>query len=218
MKTKYNLPLVLSYPRSGMNWLRHCVERMSGLRTPGPDLGLVDSETYAFCRIHNILRGQHKASPRGSSWEKVCLILRDYRENYVRTPLLQRRRYTTWKAWNYTSYAENIRYFDQFDGPKLLVRYEDHAGGFGETIRFLDWAGIECTALTDDDLAEEVTRSKQCYNSQHKKYYRRTPQREITDEVKRASKASLFNILGDDLFDKYLGCYDDSPQPVRSAA
>ena len=213
-----DLPLVLSYPRSGMNWLRHCVERMSGRNTPGPNLGLVESEEYAFCRLHNIRRGQRKASPRGASWNRVCLILRDYRESYVRTPLLQRRRFTTCKNWNYTSYAHNILYFEQYTGPKLLIRYEDHVGAFTESIRFLFWADIPHTVLTDDDYAAEVRHSKQYYSNEHRKYYRRTPRREITDQVKQASKEALVRILGDELFDKYLSCYDDNTAALRAAA
>ena len=211
------MSLVLSYPRSGMNWLRHCVETMSGRLTPGPHLGLLDTDQYAFCRLHNIKRGQAKANPRGASWNRVCLILRDYRENYVRTPYFQRSKFTTIKKWNFTSYAENILYFNQYPGPKLLLRYESHVKGFDDSIQFLEWAEIPHQPLAASQLQAEVQRSKGQYRKDQNKYYRRIPNRQITPETAAAARQSLVKILGESMFAKYLGCYD-RPLPASKAA
>ena len=211
------LPLVLSYPRSGMNWLRYCVERMSGRPTPGPDLGLVPPGDFVFCRLHDTWQGTRTATWRGARWDRVCLIVRDYRESYVRTPFLQRRRYTTFKKRTFAAYAENIRYFDQFPGDKLLLRYETHIKGFEASMRFMEWAGIDYTPLPESAFKDETEQSRRCYQRDQNWYYWRIRNRNITPGIERASRQAVVKILGPDLFEKYLASYDQPAEKLKRA-
>ncbi len=199
-----------------MNWLRHCVETMSGLKTPGPDHGLIEGQEFAFCRLHYVNLGAktHKVTPRNNHWDGLCLLLRNYCENYVRTP---RWTYTSLRSRKFRFYATNILFFERYEGPKLLVRYEDHIGGFEESMRFMTWAGVPYTPLDPSQYEVEAAKSKQWYRQDKTQYYRRTPNREITDRVRQDSKQTLLRILGPQLFDKYLGVYEH-PQESRNRA
>ena len=210
-------PFVLSYPRSGMNWLRHCVETMSGLKTPGPDHGLVDATDFAFCRLHyiNLAAKTQKVTPRNNHWNGLCLLLRNHRENYVRTP---RWTYTSLRSWKFRFYANNILYFERYEGPKLVIRYEDHIGGFEESMRFMTWAEIPFTPIDPLQYEAEAEKSRQWYRQDTKKYYRRTPNREITDTVLQRAKQILLSKLGPQLFDKYLGVYEQPEESLKRAA
>ncbi len=210
-------PFVLSYPRSGMNWLRHCVETMSGLKTPGPDHGLVGTKEFAFCRLHYIKLDAEaqKVTPRNTHWNGLCLMLRNYRENYVRTP---RWTFTSLREGKFRSFANNIIFFEHYAGPKLVIRYEDHIQGFEEAMRFMTWAGIPYTPLDPSQYEAESERSKQWYRQDKRKYYRRTPNREITDQVRRDSKQALLKTLGPRLFEKYFSVYNAPGEPLKRAA
>ena len=72
----HDLPLLASYPRSGTNWIRYIVESISGLPTPG-EHRLLSGTNYCIDRAHC-------AYPIISSYKKVVLVLRDYRECILR--------------------------------------------------------------------------------------------------------------------------------------
>ncbi len=121
----YDKPLLISYPRSGTNWIRYIIECLSGKPTPGQE------------RVHSgtdyIIDRAHKAYPVIHRHDKVILILRDYRECLLRSNIeswlefgdverfLEERGTFTPPHW----YIDNLKEYDLFQGNKLLVYYED---------------------------------------------------------------------------------------------
>src|ERR1041385_1141052 len=74
--------LVISFPRSGLNWLRHCAEHFSGKRTPGR-VHLISEGPTLFDRAHDVTRPNKRDyvslyGPDGREiYQKVALLLRD---------------------------------------------------------------------------------------------------------------------------------------------
>ena len=84
------LPVVISCPRSGLNWVRYCVEKTGGLPTPGLRV-LIDgnaASSWAFLRTHDaqgLLRRPESAAwsivpPQAFAERAILLLIRDPRE------------------------------------------------------------------------------------------------------------------------------------------
>ncbi|MBB5514128.1 hypothetical protein FHS89_000126 [Rubricella aquisinus] len=117
---------VISAPRSGLNWLRYCVEHFWALRTPGIT-SLIDRRAQpqpAFLRSHDaegqlgaFAAASHRPVPEAAAHGPLLLILRDPLESYVRMadqalPAM-------------AGYVGNLRYFARHPGPKRVAYYED---------------------------------------------------------------------------------------------
>ena len=121
----YHRPLLVSYPRSGTNWVRYIVECISGCPTPGEER-LVSGDNYFLDRAH-------RAYPVMKLYKKVLLIVRDYRECILRhkqdvwsdypdvVALLTDETHEHPPSW----YIQNIQAFDAFKGEKVLIYYEN---------------------------------------------------------------------------------------------
>lgn len=137
-----NIPIIISYPRTGLNWVRYCLEYFSGRRTPGITKLIGDGDPIVY-RTHDVL---NRSGRRSEAWtpfydadgqprfNKAILIIRDYKASYVREA---RRRLSRME-----SYMDNIAAFDRFEGDKLLVYYEDLILDMAEMSRILSFAGI----------------------------------------------------------------------------
>ena len=73
---KYDAPLLASYSRSGTNWLRYFIETISNRPTPG-HLRSVFGTDYIVDRAHRAYPVLHK-------YEKVILVVRDYKKCMLR--------------------------------------------------------------------------------------------------------------------------------------
>ena len=138
---------VVSAPRSGLNWLRYCVERFYGLPTPGKDALIAKpaQASLAFIRSHDPL-GRTKGKTGSVAWSpidpaavagaRVLLIVRDPLEIFVRM--------ARGKLRLFRIYADNLRFFVLADTPsKLCVHYEDIVGdprAMWQALAFLDLA------------------------------------------------------------------------------
>lgn len=121
----YDKPLLMSYSRSGTNWVRYMIEFLSDRPTPG-HTRLVDGGNYVIDRAH-------KGFSVINRYSKVVLLIRNYKECLVRHSL------DRWKKSSSTKefledrkqeqppdwYIKNIQAFDSFKFDKLLVYYED---------------------------------------------------------------------------------------------
>jgi len=122
---KYELPLLISYSRSGTNWLRYIIEYASEKPTPGL-VRLVSGDNYIIDRAH-------KGFEVIENYKKVLLIIRDYRECLIRqNQILWDKHKNVEKFLNDQKsqqpaswYIDNIKAFDKFSGEKLLIYYED---------------------------------------------------------------------------------------------
>jgi len=132
---------VVSAPRSGLNWLRFCVEHYLGVRTPGPMVLIPqdDSSRLAFARSHNAKTGSNssRGTPLGDLTgpdDKILLLVRDPLETFVRSAE------SNFKFFN--KFIQNIHYFCGAQcNNKYLSYYEDHTGSpsaMFAVLQFLD--------------------------------------------------------------------------------
>jgi|GEM_PF-1172199 len=187
--------LLASFPKSGSNWVRYCLEHFSGLRTPGSvrQLLVMDGPTVIDRRHFlrkgdreyfkaNIVRTKPKidrASPsilRSPAWfrslrrvDKVQRIVRERRVLLIlRSPFALYRRVGAVSPAAMRGYLGNIDVFDHCQRDKLLVYYEDLIRDFSEMERILKFVGIPYD-LADFNIAEHRLRSLQLYAQAHDK-------------------------------------------------
>lgn len=182
--------IILSYPRSGLNWVRYCIEYFSGKRTPGR-MKLISSGAPVIYRSHNVQKnnGPNSCTCRfydengDPMHENVVLILRNYRETFIRSkrnvldndgkaPGKLIRRINEGEVKSFKHYFENIRAYDSFQGSKLLIRYEDLVKDFSVMEEILDFLSISHNTK-NFDLAEHREKSIGIYDSQHKSFTKR---------------------------------------------
>ena len=72
----YHRPLLVSYPRSGTNWIRYIIESITSKPTPG-QTRLHTGTDYYIDRAHQAYDVMHR-------YRKVLMVIRDYREAIIR--------------------------------------------------------------------------------------------------------------------------------------
>ena len=133
---------VVSAPRSGLNWLRFCLEHYLGVKTPGKDV-LVKSTAGldpVFRRTHNARKGARPE--RGTpllavtgAEDKVLILLRDPLETFVRAA---EKRYK-----DYSGFIENIRYFTDCPArQKHAAYYEDMTASPASMLQTISFLAI----------------------------------------------------------------------------
>jgi hypothetical protein len=129
--------LIASYPRSGLNWVRYCIEWFSGRPTPGRPL-LQEFGLPIIHRSHDLI-GDAWWGPRpwptlyGSPYRRLLLLLRNYKEGLACEGLDD---FTRMRP-----YLNNLQAWEGFAGDKLVVHYEDLIADFtwmGRILSFLD--------------------------------------------------------------------------------
>lgn len=160
--------MLLSFSKSGSNWVRYCIEHFSGQRTPGSKRQLLVTDGPAIIeRQHFIERWHrrqllsHQAPEPGEpprqfkrsltrEWfshvmkrPRTWRIIRDRRILLLlRNPLDTYVRVRATAPRALAGYAGNIRVFDACKREKLLVYYEDLMADFSEMGRVLDFIDI----------------------------------------------------------------------------
>lgn len=197
--------IIVSYQRSGLNWVRYCIEALTGLRTPGRTK-LVRSGEPGVYRTHYVGKNNGPGSTACRFYggdgrplhDRVVLLLRDYRESFLRESK-SRKNYRLSasairndKVFNYWHYFENLRAFDEFTGEKILVRYEDLVCDFTEVVRILDFLRMRYD-LTDFDVDAHRAASLNIYDTQHRsftmsdlfdfRWHQRRAEAEVLDEL-----------------------------------
>ena len=131
---RYDLPLLASYSRSGTNWVRYFLESVTGRPTPG-QTRLHRGHDYCIDRAHRAFKVMHR-------YQKVVLLVRDYRECILRhhqkiwsayadpITLLMDEGLEQPPLW----YIRNLQAFDKFQNDKLLLYYEDLVQEPGSTL------------------------------------------------------------------------------------
>lgn len=166
--SKYELPLLASYSRSGTNWIRYFIETITHRPTPG-QFRCVSGTDYVVDRAHRAYPVLHK-------YERVILVVRDYRECLLRHNKNHWRATKDVKSFLEDSklkqpccwYIENIKAFDSFQYPKLLIYYEDVIRSpeteFAKIGRFLDFPEKDvCEFL--NNLEEHFKKSVSAYTA-----------------------------------------------------
>jgi hypothetical protein len=212
-----DVPIVLSYQRSGLNWLRHCVERVSGRRTPGNYPHIYERGKAVFHRAHSANNvdedpfseempffDRKGGRPR---YSKMLLLVRNYKELYVR----QAKKNLTLMA----DYVNNLLVYDAFEGEKMISYYEDVVLDFWNAMpRALEFLNVT-NGLEGFDYEKERAESLTWY---HKKY-RTNPDAFVVNDVLRHSRKldaetrrtldAHFRRELPGAFDKYLTRYEE---------
>lgn len=224
---------VVSAPRSGLNWLRFCVEHYFGVKTPGHDILVKGDKSHppAFIRAHNARKGPNtrKGTSLGEitkAEDKVLLLLRDPLETFVRSADRRFRRFN--------NFVEIIRYFSSAPAnAKLAAYYEDYTvnpAAMAKIFTFLDIAPSHGHSVPSVDKLKEDwttlgTKSRETYDKQqaHGKgaMTKENPtdfsfhQRQLTEDEKQQVWRFLQRKLTPDQL-KLLARYQP-PQGVRKA-
>ena len=180
--------LLVSFPKSGSNWVRYCVEHFSGRRTPGTTRRtvLVSEGPTVFDRIHFVDKRHrnifmHSRARRGltdyahtdktglhgwlSTWRK------DRRVRAVqnrRLLLLLRSPYESFARNRLTApedligYLGNVQAFEACRRDKLLVYYHDLVADLAAIGRILDFLAVRYD-FTGFELEHHRQRSLELY-------------------------------------------------------
>lgn len=123
---------VLSYPRSGVTWFRYCVEQLTGRPTLGPseaDLPICNRDDVQL----DVDPEKEYVLFKRHSWNKNEITEDDFLFLIVRNHVETLSRHYTSDGHNMRQilnqdvqdYVENIEKFQQFQGEKLQLYYED---------------------------------------------------------------------------------------------
>jgi len=186
-------PLVVSYPRSGVNWFCRAFETITGQRSPGQDRGIVSNKQRpAFRRTHTTESVRLCRRFRDGVLDSVLLLLRDPAWSYAR-------RHTC--PFPFSAYIHNIEFFDRCSWPKKLVYYDEL---FTEASIYdiVDW--MEIPHGTFEDFEQTLAASHTWYaTTKHPRYDPREP----TMADRQAAHCECRTRLGPVLYRKYLGRY-----------
>jgi hypothetical protein len=173
VKLSQSRALVISFQRSGLNWLRHCAEYFGGIRTPGrPQLIL--QGPVLFDRAHDVRRSTKRSDFAGlyaadgsEVYGKVALLLRDPYDCFT-SHYLGRKGFRFKKGLEaFESYANNINAFDQLRrAEKAVFYFEDYINQKTGTFAFLRFFGIEPGARPHH-FEELIESSRAWYRAEH---------------------------------------------------
>jgi len=203
---RYDLPLLASYSRSGANWVRYTLEYISEQPTPG-QVRLYYGNKYVIDRAH-------QAYPVMDKYRDVILVVRDYRECLLRhlAPLwartqdvvsfLENEAVFQQPSW----YIRNIAAFDQFQGNKLLLYYEDLMGKPDSSIRALaGFIGLD-KGRTEDFIANIDARKAESVDAYERRGHKSQTAGKQADYHK---KENLSDEQAREFDDYYRRCYPD---------
>src|SRR5438067_13185549 len=194
--------LVISFQRSGLNWLRHCAEHFGGIRTPGRSQ-LIREGPVLFDRAHDVRRSTKRSEFAGlyaeggrEIYSRVALLLRNPYDCFS-SHYLGRRGFRFNKGLEaFGSYANNICAFDQLEQAKKAVFYfEDYINQEEGTLAFLRFFGID-PRRRPHDFKTLIESSRAWYRAEHGLIM--DPDRPILNDRQRmAIRDMLQRCLGD---------------------
>lgn len=181
--------LLVSYPKSGSNWVRYCIEHFSGKRTPGSKRQLLVESGPAIIDRTHFLDKRHRKSfvqarqdpNRGLDFERrkvgVQRLYSDVKKelrvrNIVsnrRVILLVRSPYESFSRTRLRQldgmdgYLSNIMIFDKCRQEKLLIYYDKLIKNFDEMKKILEFLGISYD-LSEFDIEHHRQKSFELYS------------------------------------------------------
>jgi hypothetical protein len=196
--------LVISFQRSGLNWLRYCTEYFTGIRTPGRRQLIADGPAF-FDRAHDVRRGTIRSdyvSLRDASarevYEKVALLLRNPFDCFT-SHYFGRRGFDFRKGLkHFEAYAVNINEFDRLRAEKDVFYFEDFVSNEEGTLAFLRFFGIEAKTRSCN-FAEMRETSRSWYRGHHGLLSEQERPR-----LKKTERAAIRHMLQQRLGDNFL--------------
>ena len=130
----YSKPLLISYPRSGTNWIRYVIEYLTQKPTPG-ETRLIRGNNKFYRAINGdfVIDRAHNGEFIIEKHTKVLLILRNYKECLIRQFKNKWNNYPSIQSFLEDEtlhtpcnwYMSNIKAFNQYSGDKKLLYFED---------------------------------------------------------------------------------------------
>ncbi|MGI9114576.1 MAG: hypothetical protein DLM52_12355 [Chthoniobacterales bacterium] len=202
--------LVISFQRSGLNWLRYCTEYFSGKRTPGRKQ-LIAEGPVLFDRAHDVRRPPLRSDYRrlrdesgAEVYERVALLLRHpfdcFTSHYLGRADVNFRK----GLEQFNAYANNINEFDRLNGTKAVFYFDDFVNNESGTLAFLRFFDVD-TSRRSYDFAEMIQASRGWYRGHHGLLMERE-----RPQLKAKERAAICRMLKEDLgdkFERYLGRY-----------
>ena len=204
-----SLALVISFQRSGLNWLRHCAEFFGDIRTPGRPQ-LIREGPVLFDRAHDVRRSTKRSDFAGlyaeggrEIYSRVALLLRNPYDCFS-SHYLGRRGFRFNKGLEaFGSYANNICAFDQLEQAKKAVFYfEDYINQEEGTLAFLRFFGID-PRRRPHDFKKLIESSRAWYRAEHGLIM--DPDRPILNDRQRMAIRDMLQRCLGDKYEKYLG-------------
>jgi hypothetical protein len=164
--------LVISFQRSGLNWLRYCTEYFTGVRTPGRKQLIAEGPAF-FDRAHDVRRGTIRSDYVGlrdasgrEVYEKIALLLRNPFDCFT-SHYFGRRGFDFRKGLkHFEAYAVNISEFDRLWAEKDVFYFENFVSNEEGTLAFLRFFGIDAKARPYN-FAEMKEASRSWYRGHH---------------------------------------------------
>lgn len=202
--------LVISFQRSGLNWLRYCTEYFTGVRTPGRTQILAEGPVF-FDRAHDVRRKPKRSDftglyhPNGAEvYKKVALLLRNPYDCFTSHYLGRAGVRFSEGLKRFEAYANNINQFDALKAKKDVFYFEDFVNQEEGTLAFLRFFEIDPTARPYD-FKKMIEASRAWYRGHHGLFLERErPQ--LTTRERTAILRMLQQELGGNL-ERYLGRY-----------
>ena len=158
---------LLSLPRTGSNWVRYWFEYFSNENTSERNILVetnhwgekrTDKTNATIYKRHTI--DEKSLNDRGI--EKLVLVLRDYRECFVRHC---RGRTFERRVSRMSDYTDNLYVYDVFEGDKMIMYYEDFVSDPATYMKqFLDFLEVR-NEWDDIDVKEHRDISVKLYES-----------------------------------------------------
>jgi len=204
--------LVISFQRSGLNWLRHCAEHFGGIRTPGR-AQLIAEGPLLFDRTHDVSRPNKRSdyttlrdSAGHEIYNRVALLIRNPYDCFTSEYYGRRRWRFSDAIKHFEVLPNNILAFDGLaNAERKIFYFEDYVSKGEGTMAFLHFLGITVDS-EKADFPALVEASKAWYRQQHGLMdERKKPELKPSERVK--IRRMLESKLGA-LFSIYLGRYD----------
>lgn len=204
--------IIVSYPHSGLNWVRYCIEYISGLRTAGTKR-IIETGELAVYRTHNVKRQKGPNSTECAFFGddgrplhyRVVLLLRDYRESFVRLAKTKPDYRATveniskGRIFNFRNYFDNLRAYDDFEGNKLLIRYQNLVVDFDRVRTILAFLDLP-REINGFDVEYHRSKSLELFDGEHLSYTKADLRnfRWHQESVDRDVLAALDRLLADE--------------------
>jgi hypothetical protein len=202
--------MVISFQRSGLNWLRYCTEYFTGVRTPGRPQIIAEGRVF-FDRAHDVRRKPKRSDFTGlydasgaEVYERVALLLRNPYACFT-SHYLGRKGVNFKKGLeHFEAYANNINQFDALKAKKGVFYFEDFVSNQEGTLRFLRFFEID-PGSRPYNFAQMIEASRGWYRGHHGLLGERE-----RPELKANERAAISRMLKRELgakFERYLGRY-----------
>jgi len=202
--------LVISFQRSGLNWLRYCTEYFTDVRTPGRPQIIAEGPVL-FDRAHDVRRKPKRSdfialydAGGAEVYERVALLLRNPYDCFTSHYLGRTEVNFKTALERFEAYPNNINRFDALKAEKGVFYFEDFVNQEEGTLRFLRFFNVDPGARVYN-FKEMIEASRDWYRGHHGVLADRE-----RPELKARQRVAILRMLKQELgknFERYLGRY-----------